>query len=136
MENASKALIIAGGVLIAIIILSMFLVMYNRIANIKKTEQEQLKLEQLLAFNAEFEAYDKKIMYGVDVITLINKVSENNKTYFGYADYQISIKLNGTEIYESSSLIGTNFEKNIFECTKMDYNNSGRVCKIEIQIKS
>ena len=76
MENASKALLIAGGVLIALIILTMFIVMYNNMANIQKEQEEQTRIEQIAAFNAEFEAYNKKVMYGTDVITLINKVAE------------------------------------------------------------
>ena len=41
MENAAKALLIAGGILIAIIILSMFLMMYNRMTSIQKAQEEQ-----------------------------------------------------------------------------------------------
>ena len=37
--------------------------------------------EQILAFNAEFESYDKQRMYGTDVITVLNKARDNNKRY-------------------------------------------------------
>ena len=132
MENATKALIIAGGVLIAVIIITMFIMMINKMSVIQNEQEEQLKVEQLAAFNAEFEAYNKKAMYGTDVITLINKVAENNKIYSGNVDYQIVITLNDTVRTNSSFLVGTDDENAIFKCTKMEYNTYGRVSKIEI----
>ena len=132
MENASKALLIAGGILIALIIITMFIMMFNRLSNIQVEQEEQAKIEQLAAFNAEYEAFNKKVMYGVDVISLINKVAENNRKYLGSVDYQISITLNGVEMTSSSSLVGTDQEKYLFKCSKITYNDLGRVSKIEI----
>lgn len=134
MENASKALMIAGGVLIALIIITMFILMFNSIANIKKDQEEQTKNNQITAFNAEFEAYNKKIMYGTDVITLINKVAENNKKYINNEEYQITLILDGNVVTSSNSLIGTDAEKYIYTTIKTEYNSSsGRICKIEIK---
>lgn len=135
MENASKALLIAGGVLIALIIITMFLMMFNNISNIQKEQEEQTKIDQIVAFNAEFEAYNKKVMYGTDVITLINKVAENNKKYSMSNDYKITITLDGGVVNSSSHLIGTDAERTIFTCTKTQYNALGRICKIEIETK-
>lgn len=135
MENASKALLIAGGVLIALIILSLFIMMFNNMSNIQKEQEEQLKIEQITAFNSEFEAYSKKVMYGTDVITLINKVAENNKKYATSDDYKIIVILNGVVVTSSSHLIGTDAERTIFTCTNMEYNSLGRLCKIEIVTK-
>lgn len=135
MENASKALLIAGGVLIALIILTMFIVMYNNMANIQKEQEEQTRIEQIAAFNAEFEAYNKKVMYGTDVITLINKVAENNKKYNSNNDYKIVVLLNDVEVTSSSHLIGTEAERTVYTCTKVEYNDLGRVNKIEIKTK-
>lgn len=134
MENASKALLIAGGVLIALIIITMFIMMFSRLSNINKEQEEKTKIEQLNAFNMEFEAYNKKVMYGADVITLINKVAENNKNYSGNPDYKITIILDGTETTNSSSLIGEK-ENYIYKCEKMEYNSQGRVCKIILKTK-
>lgn len=46
-------------------------------------EEEQLKekTEQLVAFNNQFEAYNRKLLRGTDVISVINKVLDNNKKY-------------------------------------------------------
>lgn len=135
MENATKALLIAGGILIAILVLSMFVLMFNKMSELQNEQEEQVKVEQLSAFNAEFESYDRKAMYGTDVISLINKVAENNQTYNGNTDYQIIITLNGSIMTSSSSLIGTDNEQSIFKCTKVEYNSLGRVSKIVIESK-
>lgn len=132
MENASKALMIAGGVLIALIIITMFLLMFNGISNIEKEQAEQTKTAQLSAFNAEYEAYNKRIMYGVDVITLINKIAENNKKHFGSEDYQITITVNNIEMTDSSTIAGSEQEKYLYKCNKISYNQAGRVSRIEI----
>lgn len=132
MVNASKALLIAGGILLAIIILTTFIMMFNKMSVIQQQQREMTKTEQLLAFNAEYEAYNKKAMYGVDVITLINKVEQNNIKYSGNENYKITIVLDDAEIASSSSLIDDEKEKYIYKCTGMEYNNLGRVCKITI----
>ena len=132
MENISKALIIAGGVLLGIIIVSIFMVMFTRMSNMQLEQDEMIKVEQLAAFNAEYEAYNKKVMYGVDVITLINKAKRNNEKYNGNSNYKITITLDGVEMSNSSSLIEEDKEKYIYKCTGMEYNNLGRICKIKI----
>ena len=42
MENASKALIMAGSVLIGIIVISLFMIMYNSLTDYQQT-QTQMK---------------------------------------------------------------------------------------------
>ena len=79
MENASKALLIAAGILIAIIIIAIFINMYGKISSIQETQDEKTKMEQLAEFNAEYESYNKTLMYGTDVVTLVNKANENNR---------------------------------------------------------
>lgn len=132
MENASKALIMAGGVLIAIIILSMFVMMYNKVSGIKKTQQEKVQMEQIATFNAEYEAFNKKMMYGADVVTLANKVEEYNKKN---TSDQIKITV-PEEIINFKTMNKEDQEellKQRFKCTNMEYGNSGKVSAIKIE---
>ncbi len=78
MENASKALIIAGGILLAMLILSLIVLVDSSISDMRRTKVDQDILAEKNAFNAQFEAYNKKIMYGADVISVINKAADNN----------------------------------------------------------
>lgn len=81
MENASKALTMAAGVLIAVLIIALIYVLVNNLSDLSKQDEQQLKIKQTEAFNKEYESYDKKLMRGTDLITLINKAIANNEKY-------------------------------------------------------
>jgi hypothetical protein len=122
MENASKALLIAGGVLIAILIVSVLVVTLNIVNSNQKTREKALATEQLAEFNQKYESYNKKALRGTDIITLKNMAkSEGNA---------VTVKVtNGTEEIDVS------IEKNktaIFACTKVEYNN-GRISALTFQ---
>lgn len=81
MENASKALLIAGGVLIAILILSVLVVTINIISSNQKAKEQAIVTKQLVEFNQKWEAYNKKVLYGTDIITVMNKAIQHNNNY-------------------------------------------------------
>lgn len=81
MENASKALTMAANLLLAVIILSLIMYFYNELRRIPLEEDLAVAVEQAQEFNKQFEVYDKKIMYGVDVISAVNKAISNNEKY-------------------------------------------------------
>lgn len=81
MENASKALLMTGSILIGIILLSLGVYIYNIMSEAKKAESMILSEEQLVKYNSEFLAYDKSRMYGTDVISVLNKARDNNERY-------------------------------------------------------
>lgn len=93
MENASKALVIAGGILLAILIISVMLYMYIAMGNASQREQDVSKAEELSAFNKQYESYNKSSMYGTDVITVLNKAIDNNKKYGNQSGYTIEISV-------------------------------------------
>ncbi|MBE5819694.1 MAG: hypothetical protein E7310_02580 [Clostridiales bacterium] len=79
MENASKALLMAGGILLAILLLSVGVLAYSKIQTLKTTEAEMAKNDQIKAFNAEYESYNRKLLRGIDVISVVNKAINNNQ---------------------------------------------------------
>ena len=81
MENASKALVMAAGVLIAIIIIALLYSFINTVSENVRQEDERELAKQTEAFNKEYEAFEKKLMRGTDLITVINKALANNKKY-------------------------------------------------------
>ena len=81
MENATKALVIAANVLLAVMILSLVVYFYGTWRQLPQEEDQARLVRQAQAFNKEYEAYDKKIMYGADVISAINKAISNNEKY-------------------------------------------------------
>lgn len=80
-DNIAKLLQIVGGVLVGVILLSLVSYFFSSIG-LWPMEQDQIETaEQLKKFNLEYEVYDKKGMYGVDVISCLNKANSNNKKY-------------------------------------------------------
>ena len=79
MENASKALLIAGGILLSLLILSLLVMLLSSISSSKLTEEEKLAAKELKEFNDQWEAYNKKVLYGTDLISVVNKAIDNNK---------------------------------------------------------
>lgn len=81
MENASYALYIAIGVLVAIIILSVVLFRWKQIGTLESTKDDTVLIKNRADFNAEYEAYNKSLMYGTDVLSCLNKAQNNNQKY-------------------------------------------------------
>ena len=78
MENASKALIIAGGVLVAVLIISILAYMWVNVSSFHETLDDNKMYERVLEFNKQFESYNKQLLRGADVASVINKVIDNN----------------------------------------------------------
>lgn len=82
MENASNALIMAGGVLIAILILTLAVYLISSFGSQSAKMHLQIDEERLNNFNNQYASYlgkDKLTIY--DVITVANMARENNKYY-------------------------------------------------------
>ena len=78
MENASKALIIAGAILLAILIIGLGIFIYRQAANtVSDTGMDQLSIQQ---FNGQFENYIKTNVSASNVRALLDTVSSNNAT--------------------------------------------------------
>ena len=81
MENASKALTMAASTLLAVMILVVIVYFFNNISAWPKQQDDMETAEQIAKFNKEYEVYDKKMMYGVDVISCLNKAKSNDEKY-------------------------------------------------------
>lgn len=94
MENASKALLIAGGMLLAILIITLLVRSFNSVSEFQRAKLTEEEQAQLVAFNEQYTKYLNQYVYGTEVITVINK-SLNNKSH----EITISIKFNGEYKY-------------------------------------
>lgn len=154
MENATKALTMAASVLIAIMVIALIYLLVNKLSEVSKQDEMQLKAEQTAEFNKEFESYEKPLMRGTEVITVINKAINNNQRYIDEQNNQIHVevtlisdieatdeadkKINilagtYTENSEEYDLIVNNLEtvkilkRKYFKCTQIKYNEDGKV---------
>ena len=81
MENASKAFLIAGGTLIGVMLVILINVFFRSLSPLERQKQNEEQAEQITVFNKEYDAYNKKLMYGVDLISVLNKAKSNNEKY-------------------------------------------------------
>ena len=80
MENATKALIIAAGMLLAIMILSLLTISYNNLTDYLNQDEKIKEVEQITRFNSQFENYNRKDVRGSDILSLVSKI----KDYIGF----------------------------------------------------
>lgn len=135
MENASEALLIAGGILLAILTITLLVYMFGNLNTIGSADAEITEQERLNAWNAEWEAYNKRLLYGAEVLTVINKAEQNNRDYDGNTKYYVTCKilLNTTEV--DKTYVETH-KTLIFECKEMNYSNeTGRINEIIFKLK-
>ena len=79
MENASKALIIAGSVLIALMIIGALLLMFSNLSNYQGTETQGTREAQIIEFNNQYETYNRKDVRGSELYSLLNRVIDYNR---------------------------------------------------------
>ncbi len=78
MENASKALIMAGSVLLAILIIGSLVFMFNTLSNLKNTEASAEDVEQLAKYNRQIETFNRDGLYGSEILSLANLIEDYN----------------------------------------------------------
>ena len=80
MENASKALVIAGAILISILIIAIGMYIYNSSTDSIQEGIGSMTTQQKEAFNANWTNYEGR-QTGAQVKALINKLISNANTY-------------------------------------------------------
>lgn len=78
MENASKALIIAGAILLAILIISLGIMIYNQAAGV--VNNNAMDEVEVAAFNQKFTQYEGSNIKGAQVNALLNAIMQSNIT--------------------------------------------------------
>lgn len=82
MENASRALLMAGSVLIAIIIITLLVKTYSSMGAFQRQQESEQEIARIEEFNKQYTKYYGQYVYGTEVITVINQITnENTKNY-------------------------------------------------------
>lgn len=144
MENAAKALLMAGGVLIGLLILSLAVFLFANFGSTSAQIQSRVEADRLVQFNTQYTVFvSRKDTTIYDIVSIANKAKENNDYYSSYgnftSDYQIIINLQGEGAIQSKNatqmqeLLGkygeVNSEGDIarrFQCVET-YHNNGRI---------
>lgn len=133
MENITKALLMAAGMLLAVLILSLLVMAYNKLSGYYEQSQELLTAEQLDKFNKQFQNYaGRKDIRGNELISLMNKIidynaSESYQVGTNYEPIKVKITIGGNDVinafkYETSDF-GNEFIKPVIQNTVDGINN-------------
>ncbi len=125
MENASKALIIAGAILLAILIIGLGVYIYRQAAGVIDTgTMDQLVVSQ---FNAQFEPYLGNNVSGSNVKQLIKIINASNRAK---EDLPVTIEVDGEEVKNDSKIKSGNTYK---VESSSEGNKAGYIEKITIK---
>ena len=91
MENAAKALSIAGGILIAVMLAVLVYYVFTHWGESQRIKQEDVEVQKVEDFNKSYLSYEK-VLYGSELLGLVNKMSDDVK-YSGYSKMNLSMKI-------------------------------------------
>ena len=120
MENASKALIIAGAILLAILIISLGIMIYQQASGV--VNNNSMTEVDVSTFNSKFEQYLGANVRGAQVNALINTVNTNNMSQDD-ASKKVTIKGNTTNTeqatdYKKDYKTGSTYKVTVTKNTK------------------
>ena len=122
MENASKALIIAGAILLAILLISLGIMIYNQASGV--VDNNAMDEVAIQSFNQKFEQYFGPKVRGSNVNALLSAVNTNNGST---DDASKKITIKGLETGKTKVETGKSYK---VEATK--HNSGGLIEEITI----
>ena len=145
MENATKALLIAAGVLIGIMVISLGVSLYVSLGSYVDSTKEQLELNEISKFNTQFLKYNNTILDESgsevpsftlriqDVVTAANIAYENNKNLGdinGEANENnlyvaVNVKYNGSQQLNNIQRTINSQDTNVWNSSKLLSSDSG-----------
>ena len=148
MENASKALIIAGAILISILIISFGVIILGQGSDV--INNANMSDAEITAFNGKFEAYEGTSVRGSNVKQLMRTVAAHNRTQDGddkkvvvpacstlpnalettFKDSNLLIKADGSEGGQASNVSTGSFYE-----VKCYYSDTGLVKAVYVRKK-
>ena len=134
MENASKALIIAGAILISILLISIGIILINSGRDITETGTSGMQSQKIQTFNAQFTSYEG-IKKGSEIRGIFSAINASNATddvhqvKFGANSITSAVSLKATQNYEVKLDYYDETTKNV------DYSERGYIYQITITQK-
>ena len=139
MENASKALIMAGSILIALLIIGLLVIGYNQISGLEQTRTDTDVNQKMVEYMRQFEQFNRTL-YGSELLSLANLQEDYNTSEaredVGYDRIEITVQINtgivdstyfvaGTHSLETIADNQRRLENDIasYEQTQRKYNN-------------
>lgn len=137
MENTSKALIMAGGVLLSMLIISVMIFAFRSAGRVSSEYDTDISNAEVVKFNGQFEVYARENNTYLDVITVSNlaysvnnqngnDISENNSVKIYIMDKFNNIKfsiLPNSSLKKNYFFKGENMQEDQLYMYEQDKNN-------------
>lgn len=134
MENASKALIIAGSILIAIMIISLGIYIFKQYSSFAK-ENADLSEQEISAFNSKITSYLGEGISGSQVNALLQYCLANNMSaqQSGETYKYITVTQNGNILVEGTSNKYQKVKTGKFYTVEGTSDDNGLITSITVQ---
>ena len=134
MENASKALIIAGAILIAILLISIGLILINSGRDVTSTGTAGMNSQKIQTFNSQFTAYEG-FRKGSEIKNLFTTINASNATE---SEHQVTMDNTAGAITSVKALVDTKtYVVSVTYSTGSESNTEkGYVYKVRIEVKN
>lgn len=141
MENATKAMLIAAGVLIGVMILSLGVALFSELQAYVESSHERMRFNEQNAFNSQFAKYEDSTSTIQDVVTAANLAYQNNVDYNAdesergndstlyVAVYLDKTSIESTINEENVNLLSENLDKK-YTCTVIYSQATGRIYEL------
>jgi len=139
MENAVKALLMAAGVLIGVMTITIGVSLYSSLGGYVESIQEDIASNEIRKFNEQYTKYIDAELTIHDIVTAANTARENNLN----GGYYVTIKLGNKNLENIISSESTEILENglgiQYKCTSGDVKfneETGRVCEVKFSKKN
>ena len=94
MENATRALAIAGGILIALLVVSLLVLGIGKLSSYYTAVDSAEYNKQIRDYNKQFETYNKNVVKGIELVSLCNLAEDTNNDKFrdDYREIKLFVK--------------------------------------------
>ena len=143
MENATKALLIAAAILIAIVVITLGVFVLGKGSTLVKDNSDMSDVE-ISTYNSKFEAYLGSNVRGAQVKQLISAVNQHNKANENDDSKTIKLESEGKDFsLSSTTTTGTSSDYSVekvqtgktYEVTAKTYTTGGLIKEIKIKQK-
>ena len=134
MENASKALVIAGAILIVILLISIGIAILNSTSNLQKEVNEGIESTEVQSFNEQFTKFEGRIVNASQVKSLLLLTKANN----AYYDFDSNTPIGTDKYVKITGSVTSNslFANKTYKVSIDSYNQNGYVSIIKIELNS
>ena len=104
----------AGGIFIAILVITLLVFFYNNIVTVQNADEQAEIIEQSAEFNKQYDVYNRNNLYGSEVLSLANKMEDYNRKEAaekGYPEMEMEVTINDN--------VGTYFTRGTYSAQQL-----------------